>query len=175
MTVIGVIAAQRTKRGKYITHDILLRIPLFGRLLRQVMLARFTRLLASLMNSGIPIVRALEINSKAVGNEVYRQRISYASQDVAQGVPLGESLNGNTFLFPPMVSSMILVGEQTANMSEVSYKIADYYEEQVDTMVSTLSKLMEPFILVVMGLVVGFIVAAIMQPVMSLSDVSSVI
>ena len=76
-------------------------------------------------------------------------------------------------VFPPMVSSMILVGEKTANITEVANKIADFYEDEVDNAVSTLSKLMEPVILVVMGASVGFIVAAIMQPIIALSDVSS--
>ena len=137
------------------------------------MVSRFARLLASLMNAGVPIVKSLEINANAVGNEVYKRRIQYAAQDVSQGIPLGENLNDSSFLFPPTVASMVLVGEQTANLNEVATKIAEFYEEEVDTAVASLSKLMEPVILVVMGSMVGFIVAAIMQPIMSLSDIST--
>jgi type IV pilus assembly protein PilC len=172
---IGFVAFRRSKKGKYSTDLALLYLPVFGKLVRQLMIARFTRMLASLMDAGLPIVKALEINANALGNEVYKKRVMFASQDVAQGIPLGENLTNNEFLFPPMVASMILVGEQTANLSEVATKIADYYESEVDTAVSSLSKLMEPVILVVMGGAVGFIVAAIMQPIMSLSDMSSIL
>lgn len=170
----GYIAAQ-TSSGKKAIHMGILYIPVFGVLIRKVLVARFARLLSSLLKAGIPIVKTLEITANALGNEVYKKRVIYASQDVAQGIPLGENLSDSQFLFPPMVASMILVGEQTANITEVASKVADYYEEEVDTAVASLSKLMEPVILVVMGSVVGFLVSAIMQPIIALSDVSSVI
>lgn len=177
MTIIvaagGLIVAKRTKTGKYVTDFSLLYIPIFGGLIRKLMISRFARMLASLLKSGIPIVKTLEITANAVGNEVYKTRIKYAAQDVAQGIPLGENLSDSGSLFPPMVASMILVGEKTANIVEVAGKIADFYESEVDNMVASLSKLMEPVILVVMGGVVGFIVAAIMQPIIGLSDLSS--
>ena len=92
---------------------------------------------------------------------------------MAQGIPLGENLNDSKFLFPDMVVSMISIGEQTAKVDEVAMKIAEFYEEQVDETVKGLSKLMEPMILVVMGLVVGGLVAAVMQPIMNLTDVGN--
>lgn len=171
----ALIVFKKSKKGAYWIDMGLLYVPVFGKLVRQLMISRFARMLGSLMDAGLPIVKALEINAKAVGNEVYKKRIIYASQDVAQGIPLGENLSGDGKLFPPMVSSMVLVGEQSANLSEVSRKIADFYEGEVDTMVGALSKLMEPIILVVMGGMVGFIVAAIMQPIIALSDLSSVL
>lgn len=172
--VIGIYFMRREKRGKYTIDMIVLRTPIFGGIMKKLMLARFSRMLSSLMASGIPIVRALNIDAKALGNEVYRQRIYFAAQDVSQGIPLGENLQDNEFLFPPMVSSMVLVGEQTANLSKVSEKIAIHYENEVDASVEALSKVMEPVILVVMGLVVGFIVAAVMQPIIAISDLSSI-
>lgn len=170
---IGLAAFRRTKTGKYAMDYGMLYVPIFGSLIKKLMVSRFARLLASLLKSGVPIVKTLEITSKAIGNEVYKKRIEYAAQDVSQGIPLGENLSDSGSLFPPMVSSMILVGEKTANITEVANKIADFYEDEVDNAVSTLSKLMEPVILVVMGASVGFIVAAIMQPIIALSDVSS--
>jgi len=167
--------ARKNDRVKYYIDYTLLYTPIFGKLIRQLMLSRFSRMLASLMESGLPIVKALQINANAVGNSVYKKRIGFASQDVAQGIPLGENLTDNEFLFPPMVASMITVGEQTSNLTEVANKIADYYEDEVDTAVASLSKLMEPVILVVMGAGVGFIVAAVMQPIMALSDLGGVI
>ncbi len=164
--------ARRNKQVKYAMDYTLLYIPIFGNLMRKLMIARFARMLSSLMDAGLPIVKALEINAHALGNSVYRRRIEFASQDVAQGIPLGENLTDNEFLFPPMVASMISVGEQTSKLSEVATKIADYYEDEVDTVIASMSKLMEPIILVFMGGAVGFIVAAIMQPIMALSDLS---
>lgn len=162
---------KQTKTGKYQIDNLLLRLPIAGDLLKKLAISRFARNLSSLMRSGISIVRALEINASAVGNEVYKKRILMAAEDVAQGIPLGENLTASTFLFPDMVVSMITVGEQTAKVDEVADKIAEYYEEQVDDMISGLSKLMEPVILVVMGVSVGGLVAAIMQPIMNLTDV----
>ncbi len=171
--VLGFMIVKRSKQGRYSIDLALVYMPIFGTIIRQLMISRFTRMLASLMNSGVPIVKALEINANAVGNEVYKRRIQYASQDVSQGIPLGENLNQSGILFPSSVASMVLVGEQTANLNEVANKIADFYEGEVDNAVANLSKLMEPLILVVMGGMVGFIVAAIMQPIMSLSDIAT--
>jgi len=168
------VFARRTDKGRYWIDWALLHIPILGPLLAKVMLSRFTRNLASLMDAGLPIVKGLEINADAIGNDVYRKRIQFAAQDVAQGIPLGENLS-NDPLFPPMVASMVSVGEQTANLTAVCNKVADYYESEVDEAVKSLSKLMEPVILVVMGCGVGFIVAAIMQPIIQLSDVASLL
>jgi len=173
VTILGLAfwLFKQTKTGKYQLDNLLLHMPIFGLMLRKLAVSRFARNLASLMQSGIPIVRALEINASAVGNEVYKKRIIMAAEDVAQGIPLGENLNDSKFLFPEMVVSMISIGEQTAKVDEVAEKIAAYYEEQVDDMISGLSRMLEPVILVVMGLGVGGLVAAVMQPIMNLTDV----
>lgn len=171
--VLGLSFVRRSKEGRYSIDYFFLYLPIFGKLIRQLMIARFARMLETLMRAGVPIVKALEIDSNSLGNEVYRRRIDFASQDVAQGIPLGENLSSSDFLFPPMVASMVLVGEQTANLAEVCSKLADYYEQEVDLAAASLSKLMEPVILVVMGSMVGFLVAAIMGPIINLTDVAS--
>lgn len=173
MIVVAAWLFKQTKQGKFYIHLMLLKVPVFGDLVKKVSISRFARNLSSLMNSGVAIVKALEINANAVGNEVYKKRILMAAEDVAQGIPLGENLNDSKFLFPDMVVSMITVGEQTAKVDEVAVKIAEFYEEQVDETVKGLYKLMEPIILVVMGLVVGGLVAAVMQPIMNLTDVGN--
>lgn len=162
---------KRTPSGKYRWHQLLLRVPLFGKLFRYVALTRFTRTLSSLIQSGVPIVKSLQINADAIGNEVYRRRIYMAAEDVSRGIPLAEHLMDSPFLFPEMVVSMISIGEQTAELDQVSKKIAEYYDGEVDQMAANMSKLMEPFILVVMGVVVGTLVMAIMQPIFGLLDV----
>ncbi len=169
---IGLHFARKYRKSKLVLDLFILHIPIFGIIIRNLMIARFNRALSSLLQAGIPIVRALKITGDSLGNEVYKERIYYAAQDVAQGIPLGENLIGNDFIFPPMVSSMVLVGEQTANLTEVTTKIAEHYEEQIDNAVTGLSKVIEPIILLFMGVMVGFLVMAIMQPIIKISDVS---
>ena len=111
------------------------------------------------------------INADAIGNEVYRRRVVLASEDVARGIPLAENLTESNFLFPEMVVSMIAIGEQTAELHKVAGKIADYYEDEVDQMASNMSKLLEPIIMAVMGVVVGGLIVSVMQPIFSLLDV----
>ena len=106
-----------------------------------------------------------------MGNEVYRKRIYLAAEDVSRGIPLAENLTDDKFLFPEMVVSMIDIGEQTAELADVSMKIADFYDEQVDQMAANMSKLMEPIIMAVMGIVVGGLMISVMQPIFGLLDV----
>src|SRR3989338_4159505 len=102
---------KKTPGGRYLWHKFILNIPIFGLMLRYVALSRFTRTLASLMTSGIPIVKSLQIDADAIGNEVYRKRIYLAAEDVSRGIPLAENLTDNPFLFPEMVVSMVDIGE----------------------------------------------------------------
>lgn len=162
---------KKTPGGKYTWHNLILHVPVFGALLRYVSISRFSRGLSSLIQSGIPIVRALQINAEAVGNEVYKKRILLAAEDVSRGIPLAENLTDSSFLFPEMLVSMVAIGEQTAELAPVADKIADYYEAEVDQMAANMSKLLEPFIMVTMGVIVGGLILAVMQPIFSLLDV----
>ncbi len=172
MIFIGVFSLwKKTSAGRYQWHNVALHIPVFGRMLRGMAISRFTRALSSLLTSGIPIVEALTINADAIGNDVYRRRIVLASEDVARGIPLAENLTESNFLFPEMVVSMIAIGEQTAELHNVAGKIADYYEDEVDQMAANMSKLLEPIIMGVMGVVVGGLIVSVMQPIFSLMDV----
>ncbi len=163
---------RKTELGKYYTDFLLLLIPVFGQLNRKAALSRFSRMISNLLKSGISIVEALIITANSIGNDVYKRRIIVSSKDIAQGIPMGENLRGNERLFPTMVVSMVAIGEQTGEISTVMDKIADFYEEEVDLMSSNFSKLLEPLILVVVGVTVGGIVAAVMQPIMSLTDMA---
>lgn len=163
---------RRTEHGLYITDSMLLKLPGVGNLLRKIIISRFSRLLASLMSSGVSIVEALRIISGAVGNEVYRQRILLLRDDVTRGVTMGISLE-NDPLFPDMVTQMIKVGEETAKIDTIIIKVADFYDEEVDGAVSAINKIIEPIIIVTMAVVVGVIAYAIMTPIMQLSEVIS--
>jgi type IV pilus assembly protein PilC len=117
-------------------------------------------------------VESLVITAEAVWNEVYKQRILLLSQDVAWGIKIWESIDGDK-LFPDMIVQMIQVWEQTAKLDQTIDKVADFYDEQVDNTISVINKLLEPFILITLAVVVWFIAIAIMQPIMNLSETVS--
>lgn len=169
--VFAFIGARRTEQGKYATDWLLLHLPAFGPLVQKSILARFSRSLGNLLNSGVPIIQGLVINAKGLGNEVYKKRVMLASEDLSRGIPLGESLRDSPE-FPTMMVQMIAVGEQTAQLDNIAGKIAEYYEDEVDTTVAGLSKVLEPLILVVVGGVVGAIIGAIMMPIIQLGQVT---
>lgn len=172
--IVGIHFGKKTSQGKYIVDKFKLAIPVFGKLFQMTYLARFARSLANLMSSGVPVVKTLEITANAVGNEVYKRRLMLTAEDMKQGIPLAENLS-DPKLFPPMLVNMAEVGEKTAQLDTIMLKVADFYEESVSTTVQGLSKILEPAILVVIGVSVGIIVAAVMLPIMQLSDMASVV
>ncbi|MFH0820981.1 MAG: type II secretion system F family protein, partial [Candidatus Peregrinibacteria bacterium] len=167
MVVVGLIflffAWKKTELGRLTWARILLRLPVFGKLSQRVALARFCRGLSTLVSSGVTILKALRITASSVGNTVYEHRINDIADDVRQGITMAENMKDDEAHFPSMVVGMIGVAEQTAQIDTITAKIADYYEEQVDDMVKNLSSLMEPIIIVVLGLAVAFLVIAVMM------------
>ena len=168
-SIIGISFWKKTELGRYRFDQYLLKLPIFGGLLRKVILSKFARVLSNLLSSGISIVESLRIVSDVVDNEVYRQRILVLREDVKRGVKIGESLEDDS-LFPEMLIQMIKVGEETAKLDSIILKIADYYDEEVDTTINAINKSLEPVIIVVMAIIVGFIAVGIMQPIMNLSE-----
>lgn len=122
---------KKTVSGKYQWDAILLKLPIFGPLLRKVILSRFARVFSNLIASGVSIIEAIRIVSSAVGNEVYHQRLLLLRNDVKNGMKMAESLEDDT-LFPDLLISMIRVGEETAQIGETIIKVADFYDEEVD-------------------------------------------
>lgn len=172
--VFGFVMFRRTDFGKYYLDLFKLRVPLFGQLFRKAYLSRFARSLSNLLGSGLSIVTTMEIVANSVGNEVYRKKLLIAAEDIKQGIPLAETLAECEF-FPPMLLSMIEVGEKTAQLDSILSKVAAFYEGEVATSVAGISKLLEPLILVVIGLSVGLIVGAIMVPIMKMSDLAGAV
>jgi type IV pilus assembly protein PilC len=160
---------KRTDTGKYVLDNFKLHIPIFGKLLQKGYLARFSRSLGNMVDSQISIIRALEITANSIGNEVYRRKLLLSVEDIKQGIPLAENLSSSE-LFPPMLVSMIDVGEKTAQLDEITMKIAKFYEDEVDTTVAGISKIIEPIIIVMIGISVFVVVAAIMVPLIKISD-----
>lgn len=166
--VLGYNIWKVTPSGHYQNDKILLKLPIIGPIVKKVVLSRFSRVFSNLIGSGVAIVEAIRIVSSAVGNEAYRQRILLLRQDVRNGMKMAESLE-NDPLFPELLVAMLRVGEETAQIGNTVIKIADFYDEEVDIAINSIQKLIEPFILVAMGLVIGFIAIGVFQPLMGLA------
>ncbi len=172
--IIVVVIFKRTDSGKYFFDALKLKIPVFGKLFKKAFLSRFARSLSNLLDSNVTIVESLEITANSIGNEVYKKRLLMSMEDIKQGIPLAENLTASP-LFPPMLINMIDVGEKTAQLDQISAKVASFYEDEVDTAVAGISKIIEPVILIIIGSTVAVVVAAIMLPIMQLSNLSGVI
>lgn len=154
----------RTEKGRYIADTIMLRMPVLGDVVRKGAVARFTRTLGTLLASGVPILDAMDIVARTAGNAVISKGILYAREQIAQGKDIATPLL-ETAIFPPMVVQMIGVGEQTGAMDDMLQKIADFYEDEVDAAVAALSAMLEPLILVFLGVGVGGMLIAMYLPI----------
>ncbi|AXI09692.1 type II secretion system F family protein [Oceanobacillus zhaokaii] len=151
----------------YSVHMALFKMPVFGKLLQKSAIARMTRTLSSLFASSVPILQALTIVEKVVGNPVIGRVVLASRDSLEQGRPLSEPIE-KSWVFPPLVAQMIAIGEQTGQLDFMLAKVADFYEEDVDRTVDTLKSLIEPLMIVILAGVVGFIVIAIMVPMFSI-------
>jgi len=154
----------RTPAGKLRVDSFMLRVPVLGSLLRKSAVSRFTRTLGTLISSGVSILDGLEITAKTAGNQVIHNAIMESRASIAGGDTISAPLQKSN-VFPPMVISMIAVGEQTGGLDEMLTKIADFYDTEVDTAVSGLLSLMEPIMIVFLGVIVGGMVVAMYLPI----------
>ena len=153
----------KTDKGRLLIDKIKLKAPLLGSLLRKTAISRFTRTLGTLISSGVSILDALEITAKTAGNRVIQDAIRKSVVSIAEGETITHPLK-ETGVFPPMVTQMISVGEKTGGLDDMLQKIADFYDEEVDAAVAALTSIIEPVIIVVMGLVIGGILIAMYLP-----------
>jgi type IV pilus assembly protein PilC len=168
---VGIFAFQRfyaTQRGQYIVHKLMLATPVFGELLTKVAVARFCRTLSTMLSSGVPILEALEICSKTAGNRVIEEAIVRSASSIAEGRTIAEPLM-EAKVFPQMVCQMISVGEATGALDVMLGKIADFYDDEVDTAVEALTSMMEPAIMAFLGVVVGGLVIAMYMPIFEMA------
>jgi len=172
LSIFLVSVWKKTPNWLYNYDLILLKIPVFWDINKKLILSKFSRVFSGLISSGVSIVESLIITSEAVWNEVYRQRILLLSEDVENWIKMWESLDWDK-LFPDMMVQMIQVWEQTAKIDQTIVKVASFYDEQVDQTIWVINKLLEPFIIVFMAVIVWFIAVAIMQPIMWLADAVS--
>ncbi len=159
-----------TDRGALIIDSSLLKLPVFGELLRKVAISRFTRTLATLIQSGVPILESLDIVQKTIGNRLLENVMDDVKTTVREGESLASPL-AKSGVFPTMVTRMIGIGEKTGQMEKMLLKIAEFYDDQVDAAVDGLTSIIEPLIIGVLGVVIGFIVVALFMPIMNITQI----
>lgn len=158
----------RTERGRKMVDATLLKLPVFGLLLRKVAVAKFTRTMGTMLSSGVAILEALDIVAKTAGNKTIEQAIYTVRSGIAEGRTMADPL-AETGVFPAMVCQMISVGESTGALDAMLQKIADFYEEEVDQAVENMTALIEPFMLVFLGVVIGGLVISMYLPVFKMA------
>ena len=167
--VFGLKALGKTEAGSLLYAKIGMKAPLFGSLTIKSAAATFSRTMATLMASGISLIDAVEQVAKMINNRIIREALLDAKVQVSKGVPLSKPLR-DCGIFPPMLSQMTKIGEETGNIEDMMDKVADYYEMEVNDATDALTAAMEPLIIVIMGVVVGGIVMAIYSPMLSMYD-----
>lgn len=160
---------KKTETGELIVDTLLLKIPLFGDLQKKVILVEFTRTLGMLITSGIHILEGLQILKNSLGNVLFRKAIEEISKKVEKGFPLGDTFAQHKE-FPPIVSQMMKVGEETGKLDDTLLKLSKYFETESDNLVRGLTAAIEPIIMVVLGIGVGFIVISVITPIYSLTS-----
>ncbi len=163
-TIFGLGAFYRTKRGKHVIDGLLLKMPVMGSLIQKSAIASFSNTFGLLLKSGVNIIEAIEITKGTAGNVIVEDVLEDAKHAVQRGEQISATLMGKPNVFPPLVSSMIAIGEETGNVDAMMEKIAGFYEREVDEAVEGLTAALEPMMIVFLGGIVGFIVAGMFLP-----------
>jgi type IV pilus assembly protein PilC len=166
-TAIGTRSYYKTEKGRWQIDKLLLKLPIFGSILRKVAVARFSRILSTLLSSGVPILQSLEITAKTAGNVIVEDAILKVRAGVERGENFVDPLKA-TDVFPHMVGQMVGVGEQTGALDAMLGKIADFYEEEVDTAIADLLAMIEPVLIAFLGVTIGSIVISMYLPLFTL-------
>ncbi len=159
-----------TPGGKRSFHMFMLKVPVFGKLMEKIQLTQFTRTLALLLRSGLSIIASLDITATALSNVHYKAAVFALKAEVEKGLPLAIPISRNE-LFPLIVSQMVAVGEESGDLDNILKKMSEFFNDEVENMAGNLATMLEPFILVVMGGLIGFIAAAVYMPMFQLAEV----
>jgi type IV pilus assembly protein PilC len=163
-TIFGIRKYKKTEPGRQLWDRIKLKIPMkIGQVVLKVTMARFSRTLSTLVSAGVDIIQALEITGQTAGNWVIEEALGDVRAKVGEGVPIAQPLVDNA-IFPPMVSQMVKIGEETGELEKMLGKIADFYEDEVDAAIQSLTSIVEPLMMILVGLMVGVIVIAMYLP-----------
>jgi len=171
-TIFGLRAFLRSKRGKQWTDKWKLKLPVFGPLVHKICMSRFSRTFAQLIRSGVPILEVLDIVGGTSGNHVIETSIKSVSEDVEKGDNLSIALSKKS-VFPPMLLRMVAAGEATGKIDTMLEKMADFWDEEIEAMLDALTSLIEPMLIVFLGVIVGGIVIAMFLPIFKLNEVVS--
>ena len=167
--IYSLIRFIRTPKGKHLFDSLVLKIPGANNIIKKLAIARFARTFSALIGAGVAVLEALNVTSRAVGNELYKEALVAAAKDVKNGRSLSSVIDNNP-LFPAIVSQMLAVGEETGQTDTVLVKVADFYEEEVDVAIEGISSIIEPAMIVVLGGMVGLIAASVMGPIAGLAQ-----
>lgn len=168
--IIGFRVILRTKEGMRLFDKIIFKVPIFGDISKKINSARMARTLSSLIESGVSIVKALEISAGTLTNSLFSDSLLNASKEVQKGQPLSHSLAASPNLFLPIVTQMIQVGEETGTLGEITERLAEFYEEEVSNVTKSLSTIIEPILMVIIGAAVGFFAISMIQPMYSMMN-----
>ena len=166
--VIGFFRALKTRWGKKLFDKAILKVPVISGIVKNMQTALTARTLSSLLAAGVPIVSALEITSRVLGNWYFREAIEVSSKEVQKGAKVSEVLGDYEHLYPVMMIQMIQVGEETGETTDILKKVAEFFEEEIDNVTKNLSSIIEPVLMLVIGVVVGFFAISMFQPMYSL-------
>ena len=170
--IIALVAFYRyisTPKGKKMYHKFLLNLPILGDIVRKISIAKFSRTFATLMKSGVNITTTLDIVGKTSGNKIIEEAVVNSKKAIQEGIPISKPLEESE-VFPPMVIRMIAVGEKSGKLEEMLSKIAQFYEEQTDAVISGLTSLIEPIVIAFLGIVIGGIVVALFLPIIKITQ-----
>jgi len=166
-TAVGAKLIARTDKGQYAIDAAKLRLPIFGDLMLKTSVSRFARTFGTLISSGVPVLRALEIVADTAGNRVISDTVVQARESIKEGEKISTPLFGSK-IFPVMVTQMIAVGEETGRLDQMLVKVSNFYDEEVDATLKGLTSLIEPLMIVGLGLIVGFVAVSVISPIYSL-------
>ncbi len=163
LIVFGISSYINSESGRRFFDSIKLKLPIVKATTVKIVTSRFTRTLSTLMSSGIPLLRSMEVVSKVVNNKVVEEKLISGIEDIRRGVPLSRMIR-DIEIFPPMVDSMVKIGEESGALDDILLKTADFYDEEVDVALTKLTSMLEPLMIVFMALIIGFIVIAMYLP-----------
>ncbi|MDP2708676.1 MAG: type II secretion system F family protein [bacterium] len=168
--ILIIIQAVKTKKGKYIFHGLLLKLPVFSTIIKKINLARFSRTISSLLKTDIMIIKSFQITASVLGNVHYRQALLEMSDKIKKGGTINEVIAIYPKLFPPVVAQMIAVGEDTGELDYILEELAEFYEGEIDQTMNNLPAVIEPILILTLGLVVGGMAVAVIMPMYSLTS-----
>lgn len=173
LVVLALIIVQlvKTNKGKYVWHGLLLKLPIFSPIIKKINLARFARTISSLLKTDIMIIKSFQITANVLGNVYYREALNEMSDKIKKGGTINEVIANYPKLFPPMVVQMISIGEETGELDYILEELAEFYEGEIDQTMNNLPAIIEPILILVLGVVVGGMAVAVIMPMYSLTSV----